>query len=86
MGDVRFAGVSQLAVSAALGGEVENHGAGGHAFYHFRGHEDRSFFAGDYGGGDYGVVFGDYFSEKFALFGVEGFVLGFGVAAGVLCV
>ena len=42
------------------------------------------FVAGDYGGGDDDVAFGDDFAQQFALPAVEVFVLGAGVAAGVL--
>src|SRR5579872_7354907 len=76
-----FARFGEFAISATLGGKIENHRPGLHAFHHLCCYKDRSFFAGDDGGGDDDVMFGDDLSHQFALLGVESFVLRAGVSA-----
>ena len=78
-----FAGLSELAISAAFGGEVNYYGTWRHALDHVGGDEQRRFCSGNHGGGNDDVAFGDYFAEKFALAAVEVFILGARVAAGV---
>src|SRR5260221_430311 len=47
-----FSPLGELAIAAALGSEVDDYGAGGHAGDHFLGDEHGRGFAGDDGGGD----------------------------------
>src|ERR1017187_10069274 len=81
-----FAGAGEFAVTAALGGKVDDHGAGGHAFDHVCCDQHGRFFPGNHGGGNDYIAFRYYAGEKFALPRVESFVLGCAVATGVLSV
>src|ERR1700722_5274130 len=79
-----FSGARQFAVAAALGGEVDDDRTGGHTLHHVGGNQHRRFFAGNDGGGNYDVTFGDDAGQQLALARVKGFVLRGAVAAGVL--
>src|ERR1051326_757397 len=82
--DNRFLHLGKLTVAASLGSQVEDHRARGHAFHHVFGYEDGRLFAGDYGGGNHNILFGDYVAEQLALTIVETFVLRASVAAFIL--
>ena len=63
----RLAGPGQLAVAAALGGEVDDHRARLHAAHHLGGDQHRGLLAGDGGGGDHHVRLGDDRGHHLAL-------------------
>src|SRR6202020_643310 len=67
--DDGLAGMSQLAVSSALRGEIDDDGTGSHSLHHVRRDEDWRFLAGDYRCGDDDVALGNHAGEKFALAG-----------------
>src|ERR1035437_10021854 len=75
-----FAGPSQFAISAALGGDVHNHRSGRHAGDHFAGDEDGRFLSRHGGGGDDHVLTGQNAAHQLALAAVKLFAHGFGVA------
>ena len=65
--DDGFAGARELAVAAALGGDIDNHRTGRHASAISVGDQDGRFAAGHGGGGDDDVLFFDDEAQLFAL-------------------
>ena len=79
--DHGLAGMRQLAVAAAFGGDIDDHRAGLHRARHFGGDQDRRFLAGHGGGGDHHVLLAHHFGQQFALASIELLAHRLGVSA-----
>src|SRR5467141_2387480 len=79
-----FSGLGELAIAAAFRSEIDDYGTRRHAGDHFFGDQHRRGLAGNHGGGDDHVAFGDHFAEQLALLAVKIFTLRARVAAFVL--
>src|SRR5512142_1061053 len=66
-----FAGTGEFAISPTLRRDIDNHGARLHAGYHFARDQHRGLAAGDGGGGDHDIVFGQHRGHRCALTAVE---------------
>src|SRR6202167_6572142 len=82
--DHHFTGLSEFAVSAALGSQINYHGARRHARHHFPGDQHGRLLAGNHGSGDHDITFRYHASEKFPLAAVKVFSLRPGISAGIL--
>src|ERR1700683_5502436 len=82
--DHHFTRLGEFAVSAALGSQINYHGARRHARHHFPGDEHWRLLARNHGGGDHHITFRYHASEKFALAAVKVFSLRPGIPAGIL--
>src|ERR1700677_2828587 len=82
--DHHFTGLSEFAVSAALGSQINYHGARRHARHHFAGDQHGRLLAGNHGSGDHDITFRYHASEKFPLAAVKVFSLRAGISAGIL--
>ena len=54
-----FSGAGEFAIAAALGGKIDDDRTGRHAFDHFGSDQHGRFLAGNHGGGNDDVAFGD---------------------------
>src|SRR5713226_690298 len=70
-----LAGTSQFAVASALCGQIKDHRARRHSFYHLAGHEYRGFLARYDSRGDNHIAPRDHATEKFTLPCVEVLIL-----------
>src|ERR1700689_1698295 len=82
--DHNFTRLSEFAVSAALGSQINDYGARRHARHHFSSNEHRRLLARNHGSGDHHITFRYHASEKFALAAVKGSPLRPGPTAGIL--
>ena len=81
--DVGLAGTGQLAVSTALGSQIDDHGPWSHRVDHLASDECRGFLAGDDGRGDDDVLLGYDAAQQFTLPHIEGVVLRGGITTRV---
>ena len=79
-----LAGTRQFAVASAFGGQIKDHGARRHSFYHLAGHQYRGFLARYDGRGYNHVALRDCAAEKFTLPSVEALILRCTVSAFIL--
>src|SRR6202161_3301274 len=82
--DYHFTRLSEFAVSAALGSQINDYGARRHARHHFSSNEHRRLLARNHGSGDHHITFRYHASEKFPLAAVKVFSLRAGISAGIL--
>ncbi len=74
----------KLAISAALGGQIDDHRPWLHALHHLCGDQHGRLLARHHRGGDDHIAFGDHAAEQFPLAGIESFVLRGRITASVL--
>src|ERR1019366_6925923 len=77
-------GLGELAVSAALRGQIHNHRTRRHTRNHLTRHQHWRFLARNDGGRNHDVALAHYFAQQLALAPVELLILSFRVAARVL--
>src|SRR5260370_2290317 len=82
--DHGLAGARQFAVASTLGGEIKDHGARRHSFYHLSGHQYRGFLARYDSRGYNHIVLRDCATEKFTLPCVKALILRGTVSAFIL--
>src|ERR1700693_4246560 len=76
--------MGQFAISAALGGQIDNYRSGRHFLDHLAGDQGWRLFPWNHRGGNDYIAFRDYLAEQFALLSIEVLILGSPVTSGVL--